>query len=131
QLGGRWAERLHGRLPGDGGEGGWARAIAGLARPLFARPLGWRGYLLGVALGFLPCGLLYGALAAAAASGRPLAGAFAMLAFTLGTVPALLVVGFAGHVAGRRFRDAAVRLTPALMLVNAAALSYLAWRTIA
>jgi uncharacterized protein len=122
------------RLPragaGDGG-GWWSRRLAPAVRPLFAKPIGWRGYALGVVLGFLPCGLLYGALAAAAASGRPLAGALGMLAFSLGTVPALLAVALAGHVAGRRFRGAAARLAPALMLVNAAALSYLAWRTIA
>ncbi len=74
------------------------------ARPLFARPVGFRGYALGLMLGFLPCGLLYGALAAAAASGDPLTGAFAMIAFALGTVPALLAVGLAGHVAGQRWQ---------------------------
>lgn len=130
QLGRRWAIRLSPRIPGDTGDSGWSHRIRRLVRPLFARPVGWRGYVLGVALGFLPCGLLYGALAAAAASGRPLAGALAMLAFTLGTVPSLVVVAFAGHVAGRQFRGAAVRLMPALMLINAVALSYLAWRTI-
>jgi len=114
-----------------GGETAWSRSVGRIARPLFARPVGWRGYLLGLALGFLPCGLLYGAVAAAAASGQPLAGAFAMLAFTGGTVPVLLAVGLAGHVAGQRFREAALQLAPALMLVNAATLSYLAWRTIA
>ncbi|MBL8666809.1 MAG: sulfite exporter TauE/SafE family protein [Rhodospirillales bacterium] len=113
-----------------GGETAWSRTVGRIARPLFANPVGWRGYLLGVALGFLPCGLLYGALAAAAASGQPLAGAFAMLVFTAGTVPALLAVGLAGHLAGQRFREAALQLAPALMLVNAATLSYLAWRTI-
>lgn len=119
----RWQQRTS--------EGTWARRIGRLALPLFARPVGWRGYLLGVALGLLPCGLLYGALAAAAATGQPLAAAFAMLAFTAGTVPALLAVAAAGHVAGQRFRAAALQLAPALMLVNAATLSYLAWRTIA
>ncbi len=114
-----------------GGEAAWSRSVGRIARPLFANPVGWRGYLLGVALGFLPCGLLYGALAAAAASGQPLAGAFAMLAFTVGTVPVLLAVAVAGHVAGQRFRAVALQLAPALMLVNAATLSYLAWRTIA
>lgn len=111
-------------------ESAWGRTVGRIARPLFERPVGWRGWLLGIALGFLPCGLLWGALAAAAASGRPLAGALAMLAFSLGTVPALLAVGLAGHVAGQQFRGVAVRLMPALMLVNAASLSYLAWRTI-
>ena len=109
----------------------WSRTKSRLIRPLFDRPVGWRGYVLGVALGFLPCGLLWGALAAAAASGDALTGAFCMLAFALGTVPSLVAVGLAGHVAGHRFRVAALRLAPLLMLVNAATLSYLAWRTIA
>ena len=131
-VGGRWAgwQRLR-LLPGDVGFNPLTRRLHRFVGPLFARPVGWRGYLLGVSLGFLPCGLLYGGLAAAAASGQPLAGALAMLAFTAGTIPALIAVGIAGHVAGQRFRGPALRLMPALMLANAVALSYLAWRTIA
>lgn len=111
---------------------GWgARRMEPFLRPLFVRPTGWRGYLLGFVLGFIPCGLLYGAIAAAAASGEALAGALAMLAFTAGTVPALLAVGLAGHVAGSRWRGMALRLAPALMMLNAAALTYLAWQMIA
>jgi sulfite exporter TauE/SafE len=97
---------------------------------LFDRPVGWRGYALGVALGFIPCGLLYGALAAAAGSGSALAGALAMIAFALGTVPALFAVALAGHVVGERWRGTLGRATAALMLVNAAQLTYLAWRTV-
>lgn len=116
---------------GSGVASSWARRLDPLVRPLFSRPTGWRGYLLGVLLGFIPCGLLYGAIAAAAASGDAIAGAFAMLAFTAGTVPALVAVGLAGHLAGSRWRGIAVRLAPVLMLLNAAALSYLAWQIIA
>lgn len=118
------------RLPGSsaGGEGWWSRRLGGLVRPLFARPVGVRGYALGIALGFLPCGLLYGALTAAAASGSALAGGLAMGAFALGTVPALLAVGLAGHVVGRRWQGWVARATPALMMVNAALLSVMAWR---
>jgi sulfite exporter TauE/SafE len=108
--------------------GWWSRRIGPWAQPLFARPLGWRGYALGIVLGFLPCGLLYGALAAAAAAGEALTGALGMLAFSLGTVPALIAVGVAGHIAGSRFRSSARTLAPVLMLANAAALSYFAWR---
>ena len=115
-------------LAGLAGGGGWSRRVEPWAKPLFARPIGWRGYALGLVLGFLPCGLLYGALAAAAAAGDTLAGAFGMLAFSLGTVPALIAVGVAGHVAGGSFRGIARSGAPLLMLVNAAALSYLAWR---
>jgi len=125
--------RLAPLLPGTsaGGEGWWSRHLGRRARSLFERPVGMRGYALGVALGFLPCGLLYGALAAAAASGAGVAGAIAMGAFAVGTVPALLVVGFAGHAVGRRWRGLVARATPALMTLNAALLAFLAWRAAA
>jgi sulfite exporter TauE/SafE len=49
---------------------------------------------LGFLWGWLPCGLVYGALASALASASPAAGALAMLAFGLGTLPNLLLAGF-------------------------------------
>lgn len=111
--------------------GGWTQAAARAVRPLFDAPAGWRGFLLGMALGFLPCGLVYGAVAAAAAAGDPLTGALGLLAFALGTFPALLAVGLAGHMAGRTWRDVAARVAPALMLVNAGVLGWLALRGVA
>jgi sulfite exporter TauE/SafE len=60
-----------------------------------ATPLG--GMVMGMMLGFLPCGLLYGALATAAATASLLWGALAMLAFGIGTVPVLAAIGIAGH----------------------------------
>lgn len=106
----------------------WSRTIGARARPLFARPTGMRGWLLGVALGFIPCGLLYAALAAAAASGDALAGAFAMLAFTLGTVPALVGVGVIGHFAIARWREPMLKWSPLLLAANAGMLGFLAWQ---
>jgi hypothetical protein len=47
--------------------------------------------LFGVANGFLPCGLVYSALTIPVALASPGLGALAMLAFGLGTVPALSV----------------------------------------
>jgi len=49
-------------------------------------------YLFGVATGLLPCGMVYAALAMAIAAGSPLLGAAAMVAFGLGTVPALTLL---------------------------------------
>jgi uncharacterized protein len=72
-------------------------------RPLAARLLPARSlsgvYAAGLVWGCLPCGLVYGALAVAAASsslsGSPAQGAAAMLAFGLGTLPALMSAGLA------------------------------------
>ncbi len=111
--------------------GWWGERVSGLARPLFGNPTGWRGYGLGMALGFIPCGMLYGAVAVAAASGSALTGALGMAAFALGTVPSLLAVGLAGHVAGRTWRTAVARAAPAVMLVNAGVLGWMAWKLVA
>lgn len=117
------------RIPGLSGLGAvWAEAVAARVRPLFDQPTGWRGYGLGVALGFIPCGLLYGALAVAAASSDPVAGALGMGAFALGTVPTLMAVGLAGHLAGRLWRRTVAWLAPVIMAGNALVLGYMAWR---
>jgi len=50
-------------------------------------------FLLGLALGFLPCGLIYAALIKAMSAGSPIAGAVTMVAFGSGTAGALLAIG--------------------------------------
>jgi sulfite exporter TauE/SafE len=67
---------------------------------------------LGLLWGWLPCGLVYSALATALASGSPARGGAAMLAFGLGTLPNLLAAGLAAArlralVARRGWRIAA------------------------
>ena len=52
-------------------------------------------FAAGLAWGWLPCGLVYGALTAAAFTGSPEQGAVAMLAYGLGTAPWLLAAGLA------------------------------------
>ena len=108
----------------------WIGAVTGLARPLFDRPLGWRGMVLGMVLGFIPCGLLYAALAASAAMGSALGGALGMAAFTAGTVPMLVAIGVAGHVASGVWRGAASRLAPWLLMANGLVLAVLSARLI-
>jgi sulfite exporter TauE/SafE len=46
----------------------------------------------GMANGLLPCGLVYAALAIPVAAGDPIVGALAMVAFGVGTMPALTAV---------------------------------------
>lgn len=98
-----------------------------ILKPFFARPTGLNGYFLGIGLGFLPCGLLYGASAAAGATGDFVAGAFGMAAFALGTVPSLMAVGFAGHLAGQKWQQIVTDLAPMLLIINAGVLAYLAY----
>jgi hypothetical protein len=51
--------------------------------------------LLGMVWGWLPCGMVYAVLALALTSADPLAGGAIMLAFGLGTLPTMLVMGLA------------------------------------
>jgi sulfite exporter TauE/SafE len=118
---------LPGLLPRlDHAPAAWTRAIGWLARRT-----GGDGYALGLVLGFLPCGFLYAALATAAASGNAYFGALGMLAFGLGTAPALIAVGIAGQAAGRRWQRSITVAAPAVMLLNAGLLLVLAVRTVA
>ena len=86
--------------------------LEALAAPLWRRlhPLvpTRSGFLSGLLWGFLPCGLVYGALAAAAFAGSPAGGAAAMLAFGAGTLPLLVTAGAAlARLRGRAFRSLA------------------------
>ena len=120
---------LGGLLPQTSGKTGghwWNHLIGNRIRPLFAAPFGLRGYLLGLMLGFIPCGLVYGALVLAAAAGGMASGAMVMAIFGLGTVPMLFVTGFIGQYAAGRFRALMVPVGRGLMIVNALILFVLA-----
>ena len=88
---------------------GWAglRRLERLGVPVWRRlgPLAARldpgrsalhALAFGALWGWIPCGLVYSALLAALVSGRASAGAAIMLAFGLGTAPALLSLGLLG-----------------------------------
>ena len=60
-----------------------------------------QAFPLGLLWGWLPCGLVYSALATALGAGSALEGALLMLAFGLGTLPNLLLAG----LLLARFRD--------------------------
>jgi len=74
------------------------RILTGVHRAagrLLAAPTSRSKFLLGLALGFLPCGFLYAALIKAMETGNPAAGALTMLSFGLGTAGALILTGLA------------------------------------
>ncbi len=77
---------------------------------------------MGLLWGWLPCGLVYGALTAAALAGSPAAGAAAMLAFGIGTLPWLLAAG----VAAARVRDY-LRMSIVRLSVGGTVLAFGAW----
>ena len=88
---------------------------------LVARFLRYRSpggfFLTGLANGLLPCGMVYLAVTGAMATGNPWYGMEFMAAFGLGTVPALLMLSFAGLVISVRSRNFIRRLTPYAFLL--------------
>ena len=62
-------------------------------QPFAARAMNGGAYVAGLFWGWLPCGLVYAALAAAAFAGSAAGGAVAMAAYGLGTLPWLIGAG--------------------------------------
>jgi sulfite exporter TauE/SafE len=95
----------------------WQRLAPAAQRRLANRtPAG--AFTLGLLWGWLPCGLVYSMLLAAALSGGPLPGAALMTAFGLGTWPALLALSLGGRQLGAlAARPAARRSAGALLLL--------------
>jgi sulfite exporter TauE/SafE len=83
------------RAPERWGAALWRR-LGPLARIPRAAPPALRPLLLGLLWGWLPCGLVYSLLLAAAVAGGPARGAATMVMFGLGTVPAMAGLGFLG-----------------------------------
>lgn len=63
---------------------------------LFKNPEGFNGYFLGLILGFIPCGLLYGAFAITLSISNSFNASIGMIIFGLSTFPALFISGFIG-----------------------------------
>ncbi len=106
------------------------RLVPGAVTALAGRAARLGDFPLGLALGFLPCGIVYGALAAAASTGNAADGALAMGSFALGTFPGLLAVGFGGAFFARRLRDAKVVVLP-LAAINIAVVTAFVLKAVA
>jgi len=78
--------------------------------------------LTGMFMGFLPCGLSYAAFSRALTASRPLEGGALLLAFGIGTLPGLLLVGTGASVLSRRYRRHFDIFSGVLMIGMAAAL---------
>lgn len=74
----------------------WKR-LSPLSRQLLPIQHKRDAFLLGIIWGWLPCGLVYSALAWSLASAQPLNGTLIMLSFGLGTLPMLMTMGIASE----------------------------------
>ena len=72
---------------------------------------------LGVFNGFLPCPLVYAFLAQAGSTASPLSGFLVMLAFGLGTFPAMLMMGGIGRLLAPTWRRRGVQVAGVFILV--------------
>ncbi len=84
----------------------WLTSLPWFGRAVtrLSRSGGWAGFPLGALMGLLPCAPLLPVELAALATATPLYGALVMLAFGLGTVPALAGFGAAVGLIGARAR---------------------------
>ena len=71
--------------------------LKNLLKFLFKNPTGIKGYILGIMLGFIPCGMLYSAIAMTIIIANPIFSGFGMLIFGLATIPSLFVTGVGGY----------------------------------
>jgi len=112
-----WARRIEGSAPFGGALAGIARRAAEAGGPGAAFPLG-------MAMGLLPCGMVYTALLSAARSGMDggspadgfVRGFLAMAAFGAGTFPALFLFGKVVAAAGPSLRGALSKVAAALLV---------------
>jgi hypothetical protein len=95
----KWLGRIfHAKIPGINLNGFVSKGIGSVMRSKFPFKLPLLGFLNGL----LPCGMVYVALMNAMLTGNQLSSATAMIAFGLGTLPAMMAVGFAaGKITGQ------------------------------
>jgi sulfite exporter TauE/SafE len=93
---------------------------------VYIQPLGKRlmpvnsipkALMLGALWGWLPCGLVYAALATAITQPAPGLAAGAMIAFGLGTLPAVLAAGIAAQQLARVLQQRRVRVGLAIIII--------------
>ncbi len=100
----------------------WGRvgALVALLTPTWRRcmsaPGGFGAFVAGVATGFLPCGLLYTFVVLAVGSGDAIDGAALMIAFGLGTMPAMIAVGCGGTFVSAVARARLMRVAACLLI---------------
>ena len=118
-----------------------AKGVAGIGwfASFFHRQVGWKPrpvgeelhskrlvskVALGLATGFLPCGLSWAMIAKAAATQQVSLGCLTMIAFGLGTVPILLMAGVSASFFSLRMRLLGERLSGVAVILMGLILAY-------
>jgi sulfite exporter TauE/SafE len=95
----------------------WSR-LQPLTRHLLPVDHPGKALALGALWGWLPCGMVYSMLMSAMLSGSAASGAAVMLAFGLGTLPALVTMGLFGNLLQAWTRRRNVRLGAGLLVLS-------------
>ena len=93
------------------------RRVQPMMKPLLPMDTTPKALALGALWGWVPCGMVYSVLLAAMLTGSPLSGAAVMLAFGLGTLPALLTMGMAGARLTSWTRVRSVRIVAGIIVL--------------
>jgi uncharacterized protein len=91
--------------------------VLNAARSILSLPSWLRFILLGLVLGFLPCGLSYTIFIAAAGTGSPLQGMTLAVLFGVGTLPALVLFGTIVSTLSVRLRGRIYRAGGVLVVI--------------
>ncbi len=83
--------------------------------------------LFGMVWGWLPCGLVYGALTLSATTGDVLRSALTMLAFGLGTLPAVMGIGIITGILTKLSRMRLFKQVVGILLIGLALLAVFPW----
>ena len=99
----------------------WGAALWRLIQPLGNKMLpvdvAYKAVVLGMIWGWLPCGLVYSALAYASTQGNAASGAAVMLSFALGTTPAVFGGGFSANTLKQVLNHRAFRVFTGMMFI--------------
>jgi hypothetical protein len=106
-----WAARVNIGAP--------AKLINKIMPGIASRDSGWSQYLMGVLLGFMPCGLIIAALLAVGTADSLFHALTAMALFSLGTVPSLIAVALGGKALHHKFPDLSDKMSKTVKCASA------------
>lgn len=110
-----WRKWITLKIPFDSGFAGLNGFISRNIGKIIASNSPFKLIVLGILNGLLPCGMIYIALMNALLGGNPFNSAIAMSFFGLGTLPAMLFVGFAGNSISNALRQKMNKWVPYLL----------------